>query len=155
PFNAAQASTEVARWALTDPAGSATATDSTGNGHDATVTLTAPAALGAPGRIVNGPTVLSTNGVSGNQVSTPGRVLDTGKNLTVAAWVRLADGNAYRGVVSQDGVHQSGFRLEYAHTCGCWEFAMPTTDTVNPGWVYTRAPGPARIGVWTHLVGVY
>jgi serine/threonine protein kinase len=147
--------TETARWPLGEPAGSTTATDSTGGGHAAAVSLTAPATLGGPGRIVNGATALSLDGAAANTVATTGPVVDTGRNFTVAAWVRLADGNGNRGVVGQDGAHTSGFKLQYSNTCACWQFSMPATDAVNPASAFAQAPGPARLNVWTHLVGVY
>src|SRR5262249_712466 len=53
-FNAAQPSTEVARWTLNDPAGATAVADITGNGHAAS--LTGTATLGASGRVVNGDT---------------------------------------------------------------------------------------------------
>jgi Concanavalin A-like lectin/glucanases superfamily len=155
-FNAAQLATEAARWPLDDPAGAVTAADGTDGGHDATAALTAPATLGAPGRIVNGATALSLNGVAGNQLATAGPVLDTTKNLTVTAWIRLDSTTVNRAVVSQDGAHMSGFKIQYTgSTCTCWDFVMIQNDATDSVGAHATAPGPARFNVWTHLAAVY
>jgi Concanavalin A-like lectin/glucanases superfamily len=154
-FTAAQLPTVVARWKLDDPAGSATAVDMTGTGHEATAALTAPATFGAPGLIINGPTVLSLNGGAANSVATAGPVIDTSRNFTVAAWLRVSDMSSSRTAVSQDGLHSNGFQLQYAQPCACWRFALPDEDTVNPGLIGATSTVPPRLNVWTHLVGVY
>jgi Concanavalin A-like lectin/glucanases superfamily len=153
-FNAAQPSTETARWPLADPTGSTTAVDSTGNGHDATVTLGPPATLGAPGRIVNGTTALSLDGTSASVLTSPA-VVDTTRNFTVSAWARVSDPSTIRGVVSQDGVHTSGFRLQFSSFCMCWQFVLAGTDVASPQPFHASAPTQAKLNVWTHLTGVY
>jgi hypothetical protein len=153
-FTAAQLSPAIAQWPLAEPAGSAVAGDPAG-GHDATVALTAPATLGAPGLIIGGPTVLSLNGGSANSVTTAGPIVDTTRNFTVAAWLRVTDTSTSRTAVSQDGVHSTGFQLKYANSCTCWDFVLPDADAVNTSLIGATSSAPPRLNVWTHLTGVY
>ncbi len=141
----------VARWLLNDPAGSTALADDTGNGHVATLN---GGTLGVPGRIVGGDTAARFDGTSSSYAATA-HLLDTSRSFSVAAWVRVSDTATARTFVSQDGAHTAGFQLQYAKHCGCWEFAMPHSDAVNPGTAAAVAPGSAPVNVWTHLVGVY
>ena len=149
-FNAAQPSTELARWPLNDAAGSASLADSTGNSHDAT--LTGTATLGAPGRTVNGDTALI---LGGGYASTPGPIIDTSRNFTVSAWVKLTGNDSYKTVLAADGTRNSSFYLQYVADVGRWAFTLPNADA--DGWTAIRvisSSAPA-LGVWTHLAGVY
>jgi hypothetical protein len=157
-FNAAQSATEVARWPLAEPAGSTTAGDITGHGNDATVAFTAPAALGRPGRIVNGATAASFDGVSGNNITTAGPVLDASRSFTVSAWAKLADKSATHVVLSQFGTltgANSGFTLEYTAGPGEDRWEMLTFGADGNGTGRVRSTVVPSVGVWTHLTGVY
>ncbi|MCK8678366.1 LamG-like jellyroll fold domain-containing protein [Streptomyces lichenis] len=97
-----------------------------------------------------------TPGVSGSALSfdgqgqyaqTDGPVLDTTKDYTVSAWVKLASlpGN-YATAVSQDGRRRENpFYLQY----GQGAFAFST-----PGAHRARAETVPELGRWYHLVGV-
>jgi hypothetical protein len=150
-FNAAQPSTEVARWPLNDGAGGTTLVDSTGNQHDAT--LTGTGTLGAPGRTVNGDTALSMGGTG--YATTPAPVIDTSRNFTVSAWVKLDRNDSYKTAVSADGGRNSSFALQYVADVQRWAFTLPRVDA--DGWTATRIISSSTpvLGVWTHLTGVY
>jgi hypothetical protein len=153
-FNAAQPSTEVARWGLDDFTGSTTAVDRTGNGHNATATLDAGSTLGAPGRIVNGATVLSLDG-GPSTVDTGGPVVDTSKSFTVSAWADPTAKTANGVVVSQIGTAHVPFTLGYVAGTGedRWEFVGYDSS----GNVVSRIRSDASpvTGVWTELTAVY
>lgn len=129
---------------------------------------------------VNGPHQLfgSRNGdkalsfAAAGQAVSKGPVVDTTKSYAVSAHVwldpaRVASGN-YAGVLGQDGLQQSGFRLRYKPSCtetagkatpGCWEFLVSgpdtlTSDAQNPSKVSAvRSSEEVRAGQWVHLVG--
>jgi hypothetical protein len=93
----------------------------------------------------------SFNGTN-SQFTTSGPVLDTGpgNSFTVAAWVfmtALAPNNGFETIVSQDGVTNSGFYLQYSGTDHRWAFARPGARALS-------ASAPS-LSTWTHLVGVF
>jgi hypothetical protein len=57
--------------------------------------------------------------------------------------------------VSQDGNHAAGFYLQYASDVGRWSFNLMRTDANGASPDRAVADGPARTGVWTHLVGTF
>src|SRR5436305_4351936 len=63
------------------------------------------------------------------------------------------DITGYRAVASQDAGTVSGFKLEQADGCQCWDWVLASTDVSNPSQVDVR--GPAAANAWVHLVGVY
>jgi hypothetical protein len=151
-FNAAQPSTEVARWSLAEPAGSTSVSDSTGAHRTATVT--GGVTLGVPGRVVNGDTALALDGSTGS-AATAGPVLDTSRNFTVSAWVKLTGTGGNRTVVAADGTRNSSFLVQYAANVNHWSLTIPNADA--DGWTAVRAVGSSvpAVGVWTQLTGVY
>ncbi|WP_203996132.1 LamG domain-containing protein [Virgisporangium aurantiacum] len=93
---------------------------------------------------------LRLNGTS-NYVTTD-RVVNPGRNFSVAAWVRLDKVGGTPAVVSQDRSNVSGFQL-HATSDGKWAFAVGGDEATG---AVSRVTGPAvQIGQWTHLVGVY
>jgi hypothetical protein len=80
--------------------------------------------------------------------------LETDQSFTVAGWVDLTKSTADATVISQAGSHASGFQLKFATACTCWQFVLPATDANSPATV-VAASGPAAVGTWTHLAGVY
>ncbi|WP_052744897.1 LamG-like jellyroll fold domain-containing protein [Micromonospora sp. HK10] len=142
-----------ARWELDEGTGTV-AQDSTGEQH--TVALTAGASwLPGPGR--QGGSGLHLDGVGG-QAFTAGPVADTAASFTVAAWVRLDRADSWFTAVSQDGDHDSGFKLQYSAYPRGWMFAVNTDDVAgaNPTPVrYALSDNRPQLGVWTHLAGVY
>lgn len=111
----------------------------------------------APGRLGNAASFNGTNA----EVST-GAVVRTDQNFTVSAWVKLPGGctaNCKRVAVSQDGEHNSKFRLGFLKDrdhMGNWVFEMTEDDT--DATRVTVAAVSAQVEDftgWVHLVGVY
>jgi hypothetical protein len=141
----------LSQWLMQDAAGSPSLADTTGNGHTATL---AGGTLGSASRIV-GVSALALNGTSSQYAQTSGPLLDTSTSFSVSAWVMVNSLSVYDSVVSEDGVHEPGFQLQYDPTCPCWNFVLPTSDTTNPSMSVAHATGGAVTGVWTHLAAVY
>jgi concanavalin A-like lectin/glucanase superfamily protein len=83
-------------------------------------------------------------------------LLRTDNSFTVSAWAKLASVDQDAVVLSQDGTHQSGFKVLYDRAAGKWSFELPDKDsadnTVVRRAVASQAPA---LGEWTHLTGVY
>ena len=100
------------------------------------------------------------NGTS-SQFTTSGPVLNTapGSSFTVSAWVFMAaftPNNAFETIVSQDGVYDSGFYLQYSGADHRWAFARVTEDTDNgPPGIRALSTSAPSLSTWTHLVGVF
>src|SRR5262249_20297257 len=58
-------------------------------------------------------------------------------------------------VLAQDGLHASGFVLQYDKNVGRWIFGAATQDADGAELVYAYSPQAPAIGAWTHLAGVY
>jgi uncharacterized protein YodC (DUF2158 family) len=110
--------------------------------------------LGAPGRIIGGPTAVSLPGGDGSSVELSG-VLDTSRSFSVAAWVRLKSGGTNMTAITQDGIRVGGFSLKYDGPGNRWAFTMPVRDEDNSPITSAKAASESRIGVWTHLAGTY
>lgn len=90
------------------------------------------------------------------------QVLDTTASYVVSAHVLLdADqvGNGSAVAVSQDGVSESAFRLQYVEPCpsggsGCWAFTIASSIAGQPP-ASVVASTPVRSDEWTHLVASY
>lgn len=102
---------------------------------------------------------------SSDYIDTQGPALRTDQPFTVAAWVRLGDingetiPNLWSTALSQAGVRNSGFYLQYAQkttdALNYWALAVRVTDTdgaVTPR-VYSKET--ADIATWTHLAASY
>ncbi|MBB4908266.1 LamG-like jellyroll fold domain-containing protein [Actinophytocola algeriensis] len=105
---------------------------------------------------------LSFTGNLGSEVSTRnGPAVDATRSFTVSAWVKLRGdpGDQWKTAVSQDGERVSRFALQYAGGgIRKWAFSMMTEDSDTPQIqqaVPTDARFAPRVGVWTHLTGVY
>lgn len=134
-------------WWLDDGSG-AGAVDASGGGHPATVS--GGGQLGQEGRV---PGVSAYAGAG--EASAAGPVVRTDASFTVAAWVRLSDRSGARVAVSQDGPTVSGFYLMYQQYSDRWEFTMPSAPRAPLTWQTAQSLSVPRLGVWTHLVGVY
>ncbi|WP_027344464.1 LamG-like jellyroll fold domain-containing protein [Hamadaea tsunoensis] len=139
-----------AEWTLDDPYSGLVNAQNPGT-FDATLN---GGTLGAAGRVPDGQTVLALTGASTNFAYTAGPVVDTSRSFSVAAWVKVADTNAAHTALSQDGTTSSGFQLQFAKSCTCWQFDLPTADATSPAAATAAGPA-ARANTWTHLVGVY
>ncbi|MFI5912254.1 LamG-like jellyroll fold domain-containing protein [Dactylosporangium sp. NPDC051541] len=154
-FNAAQAATEVARWPLTDPAGSTGAADVTGHGHNAFANLQGDSRFGAPGRTVNGDSALYMNGATDTDLRLDGPVLDTSRNFTVAAWVKLDDNSETREILTIAGTNFGAVYVQYDRPYDRWVVGSPSADVPNPQWDAARSRTVPKLGVWTHVTAVY
>ena len=96
-----------------------------------------------------------------SQFTTSGPVLNTapGSSFTVSAWVFMAaftPNDAFETIVSQDGVYDSGFYLQYSGADHRWAFARVTEDTDNgPPGIRALSTSAPSLSTWTHLVGVF
>ncbi|MCP2249588.1 LamG domain-containing protein [Lentzea aerocolonigenes] len=141
----------VHKWQFDEGTGT-NAADSVG-GKAGTLTN---AAFGV-GRLGNAATFNGTNA----EVST-GAVVRTDQNFTVSAWVKMPEpcsANCKRVAVSQEGEHNSKFRLGFLKDrdhLGNWVFEMTEDDT--DATKVTVAAVSAEVEdftEWVHLVGVY
>ncbi len=107
---------------------------------------TACPTTGAPGR--RG-TAASFDGVD-DAVDLPYAADINPASFTVAAWANATGGSGYRAVLaSREGLPPRGYTI-YATPHNTWEFWSGTgTDWVTVG------SEPVKLGVWTHLAGVY
>lgn len=96
-----------------------------------------------------------------SQFTTSGPVLNTapGSSFTVSAWVFMAaftPNDGFETIVSQDGVYDSGFYLQYSGADHRWAFARVTEDTDNgPPGIRALSTSAPSLSTWTHLVGVF
>jgi hypothetical protein len=96
-----------------------------------------------------------------SQFTTSGPVLNTapGSSFTVSAWVFMSaftPNDAFETIVSQDGVYDSGFYLQYSGADHRWAFARVTEDTDNgPPGIRALSTSAPSLSTWTHLVGVF
>jgi hypothetical protein len=148
-FVVAGPSPAVASWRLNDPAGSSTLEDETGNGRPAALT---GGGIGAPGRVLGGDTALSMNGATWAEAPTP---IDTSRSFSVSAWVRLTDDSSSRVAVSVAAPYYGSFYLMYHRDHNRWAVSTPVAPNPPTAWKEAYSAGPPRLGVWTHLAGVY
>jgi Concanavalin A-like lectin/glucanases superfamily len=143
----------VGWWYLNDDNTTSTAVDAMGV-HTATGSNTAWCNAAANGNCA------TFNGTS-SQFTTSGPVLDTapGSSFTVAAAVFMTaftPNNAFETIVSQDGVYDSGFYLQYSASDHRWAFARVTEDTDNgPPGIRALSTSAPSLNTWTELVGVF
>ncbi|MET9230584.1 LamG domain-containing protein [Lentzea sp. NPDC003310] len=147
-FSVAAPRAQEAQWFAweDDPA-----SDSSGNGHDLTLT---GVDVARAGRTVGGPATVGFDGDVATGATTA-KVLDTTQGITVSAWVRLTDGSADRTAVSQQGAVESAFRLGYDADTLRWTFAVAEKDALGSAQRTVRSVARAVPGVWTHLTGTY
>lgn len=117
-----------------------------GSGEDAVGNNDATLQQGAvygPGKNGEG---LALNG-AGQYADTGAALLDTSKNYTASAWVKLnkADGS-FQTFVSQDGDRDSAFFLQYSGQDQRFAMSFPGVRALSP-----TKPNP---GQWYHVTGV-
>ncbi|MEU9135989.1 LamG domain-containing protein [Streptomyces sp. NPDC048404] len=144
-FNVKSGRAPVARWKLTDPAGSGSAAAETGTaaraGTGVTFGGTAPA-----GTFIT--SSVSLDG-SGDGFLTPDApATDTRKSFAVSAWVRPAETGRTMTVASQDADGSPGFSLGLrAEDSGpAWSFAIGGARVSG---------GAPETGEWAHVLGLY
>lgn len=148
----------LARWKLSDPAGSTVLADATGNGRDLTVTGTVT--LGAPGRLAPADdgepqTAMRVDGTNG-YASSPD-LLNTTKSFSVSAWAKLDSKGVDQAVVTSMGGQYGAFYLYYVGADDRWLMLVPSRETENGQvtWWQARSTTVPRVGAWTHLTGTY
>lgn len=113
--------------------------------------------------------VTYTSGAVGSAARFPGDVgstvvapntVRTDLSFSASAWVRLDSLPAESGaatIVAQEGTHVNGFQLGYYNAPGGgWALLLPSADSAQrPADTVVMAPGPAQVGVWTHVTAVY
>lgn len=145
---------------LNEPAGAASVS---GTGGDWRADLHGGATTGGEGVAGTG---VHLDGVDG-YASTVSPVLNTGKSFSVSVWAKLPAQEPTHPVMalSQNGSYASGFQLLYSPAGGGWVFARFSSDNAA-GSGYYRAAQPAcpagdtackaaRLGTWTHVVGLF
>ncbi|WP_018350856.1 LamG-like jellyroll fold domain-containing protein [Longispora albida] len=167
-FTVSELTTPVASWKLNETGGTTLLNDGTGtraleNGnwvnHPEVYNATlSGGGLGAPGRIRgdNADTALEFAGNSGSYAQAPA-VVDTSKSFTVSAWVKLTDNGSYHTVASQCGTNRCSFYLQYDKPADRWAMQLTNNDdAAGTRASYTAMSAyPPKLGVWTHLTGVY
>jgi hypothetical protein len=135
-------------WKLDEASGD-TAADASGRGQTVTMQGGSEWIGGRTGRAA------WFDGTSGFG-TTAAPVLRTDQSFSVGAWVYQNKRGDYYTVVGQDGVHQSPFYLQYDKNTDRWRIVAPSNDVASPAsYAAATDVGPARLGEWTHLVGVY
>ncbi|WP_147255765.1 LamG-like jellyroll fold domain-containing protein [Streptomyces sp. PT12] len=150
---------ERAAFGLDEEPGAA---ETVGRGGAYEATLSGGAQPGGEG--VTG-TGLHLDGVD-DHARTPGGVVDTTHSFSVAFWARLPEDKEDRSMVavSQVGANRSSFELHHSSAYGGWVLYRQTNDELD-GTQAVRAAQPAcpagdtacqdaRLGEWTHVVGV-
>jgi len=150
-FRVAEGRGPVAEWHLDDAAGATTGTDATGAFPLTTGTTTqfgATGPQGAPDRAAH------FDGTLNSGLFTAGSVVDTSKNFTVSAWVKLTDLTKYQTILSQDGTGEPGFQIAYSPSSGSWNAQVANNDVQSLGsWGVT---GTAAVkDKWTHLAAAF
>ena len=138
PFPSGQAD-PLATWTMDEGAG-AVAHDTSGQGHDLSLTGSPAWTTGTSG------TAVQFDGQS-QYGTTDGPVLDTVGNFTVAAWVKLDSTATWATAVSQDGNPSSGFYLQYSAADTRLAFSTSEGRALSDDVPVT--------GRWYHLVGVH
>ena len=139
--------TPEAYWKLDDATGTL-AVDSTGNGHDATLSA---GASWSDGNVGSG--AMALNGSSSGVATVSGPVVDTSGDFTVSAWVNLASLSGYQTVVSIAGSNVAGFYLQLRGDSGTFAFTRLPSDATGTSTHVTAFEAP-ETDTWYHLVGV-
>ncbi|WP_363325569.1 LamG domain-containing protein [uncultured Streptomyces sp.] len=146
-------------WQMDEQAG-ATAVAGAGGAWPAALHGATPGGAGVSGK------ALGFDGVD-DWAASDSPVLNTGKSFSVSLWAKLPGTDPGRPVIalSQSGQNNSGYEIYYSSALGGWVFLRHSDDAAS-GSTSTRAVQPpcatgdtacttARLGQWTHLVGVF
>ncbi|WP_053714882.1 LamG-like jellyroll fold domain-containing protein [Saccharothrix sp. NRRL B-16348] len=91
------------------------------------------------------------NGTTGH-LETSSKVLDTTKNFSVSAWVKIQSHTTDQTAVSQDGNTTSAFQLHYNPTARRWAFTTRSTDNTTRQALSKNEPA---LNTWTHLTATH
>jgi autotransporter-associated beta strand protein len=137
----------VAHWTFDEGTG-ATAADSSGNGHTATLSAGATWAAGNVGT-----NAVRFNGSSTGVATATGAVVNTSASFTVSAWVNLTTLSGYQTFVSIAGTNVAGFFLQLRGDTGSFAFTRLSSDATGTA-TYVAAPSAPLANTWYHIVGV-
>ncbi|PRY28231.1 LamG domain-containing protein [Pseudosporangium ferrugineum] len=147
-------------WLLSEPAGATQAADTGGN-HPldirpgVTLGVPGPGCAAALGECTRDRAARFAGAPEAYLTSRTTALVDTSNSFAVAAWVRLTEAGQDRTAVSQDGTGEYGFMLGYDSSTKRWLFEVPVNDVNTLGLWTSRSDTEARLGEWTHLVGVF
>ncbi|HEY2880989.1 MAG TPA: LamG domain-containing protein, partial [Pirellulales bacterium] len=139
--------TPAAHWTFDEGTG-ATAADSSGNNHPATLGTTATWNAGNVG--THG---MGVNGTANAVATVTGPVVDTASSFTVSAWVKLTSVSGYQTVVSIAGTSAAGFYLGLRGDTGAFSFARIPSDSTANAKIAAATSAPLA-NTWYHIVGV-
>jgi hypothetical protein len=145
-FNVNPGTPPDGHWSMDDGQGT-----SAGDGAQAHQATLYGAASWTTGRTGTG---LRLDGAGGH-ARTSGPVVDTRRNFTIAAWVRLSGLAATATAAGQEGTRVGGFALQYAKADNRWAFTRPVADADGAAAARALSAAAPRTGEWTHLAGVY
>lgn len=151
-FGVTQGRSPIAEYALTDPAGSSQAVDSSDAANPATRGSGVTFGAEGPDGVLGG---AATFDGSGNAYLTSAKVnkVNTAKPFTVSAWVKATTNTRYQTILSQDGVGEPGFSLGINGGSKKWFFHMPLSDVeANVGIWQVSSSSDVVVDKWTHLV---
>lgn len=145
----------IASWAFDQNSGN-TVTDTSGNGHDATVVGDNLAWIKSTHPGGSG---LRMDGSDFAEVQNA--VVNTAQSFSVSAWVSLdkIEAKKYQTFVSIDGNDISGFYLQFnpyaGGGAGRFEFDRMQSDMKSAPKISAKAKASISTKTWYHLVGVY
>lgn len=137
----------IGYWPFDEGSGSSVL-DVSGNGNSGQIN----GATWTGGRVGK---ALSFNG-SSNTVDIHRSVVSTSASFSVAAWVQVANLNAFHTAVSQDGNNISGFFLQTTPGAGGqFAFSLVNSDSTSGTTIRATSSFTPALNTWYHLVGVY
>ncbi|GAB1695070.1 LamG-like jellyroll fold domain-containing protein [Krasilnikovia sp. M28-CT-15] len=134
----------VGRWKLADGTG-LKAADSAGNSP-----ASAPAGVSWSDERGGSAVFAGTDAMT-----TTGPVVDTRRDFTVSAWVKIADTAKMYRVVGGGGDQQSPFDLSFDKDSGRWRFLVVGSDVADANGTEALSTTVPAVGRWTHLTGTY
>ncbi|WP_147312467.1 LamG-like jellyroll fold domain-containing protein [Thermomonospora umbrina] len=152
---------EAAHWRLDDTTGTTLRDEITvaggyrpdGHRHQATL-VGGDHGLAVQSRI-DSKALRLNSGAGGSYAETGEPLVDPSESYSVSAWVRPTASGTYPTVVGQDGSNVGAFRIEFASHNGHWAMTGVGADSVEGSISQVYSKQPARLGQWTHLVGVH
>ncbi|MEV8065063.1 LamG domain-containing protein [Streptomyces sp. NPDC085995] len=143
----------VGQWNLADEAGSASATEESGQ-YAATAGSAVTFGVDGPGGKAD--KAARFDGTADSYLDVSETVLDTDKSFSVSAWVRPTSLDRDMAVVSQDGTGEPGFTLGYDAAAKTWKFSVPVNDVDSLGEWKALSTGITVVkDQWVLLTGVY
>ncbi|HEX6682259.1 MAG TPA: LamG-like jellyroll fold domain-containing protein [Candidatus Limnocylindrales bacterium] len=109
--------------------------------------------LGAPGPFADA-TAARFNGTT-SEVRNPAPSLDTSKNFSMSAWVRLTDDTRHQRVVSVIGNRTSGVWLGFNKDVKKWQVTMYQSDVDAPASNRASSTAVAALNTWTQLTATH